>query len=346
MLRWIDGFDHYMAIGQTGATVQKYLEAAGYVVRNASATTFAIAEGRQAGQGALQFSVAANASVVPSISYGYSPATATKVVFGFALKATGARMRVCRVESVIDLNWNATSGKLEATYSGQTYTGASVLILNAWYFIEVVVDVANDTVTVYANNELQLTQPFAEAMPSPVTITWGQTATQSAAGVQLIDDFYILDNNGGVRVDRVGPAAVATRRPSADVTTQWAIVPNGTTPAPTTHFSVAGQLGALETNKPYLQSNINGDKDEFKSNDLLPNNNQIYGVGVVALARKGDLDQRSLGLYMKVSGTESEVQVALTESNKYLQATLETPPGGGDWSQNIVEASSFGIITR
>lgn len=346
MLRWIDGFDHYMAIGSTGPSVQKYLEAAGYTVRNATATTFAIAEGRTTGQGAMQFSIAANASVVPSISYGYTPGAATKVVFGFAIKATGSRTRVCRIENVIDLNWNVTSGKLETTVGGQTYTGASVLIMNAWYFIEIVVDTVADTVTVYANNELQLTQPFTDAMPTPATITWGQTSTQTTASVQLIDDFYVLDNNGGTRVDRVGPAAVATRLPTADVTTQWSIVANGASPAPTTHFAVAAQLGALETNKPYLQSNVNGNKDEFRSNAVLPNNNEIYGVGVVALARKGDLDVRNLGLYMNVSGTESETQVALTEANKYLQVTLETPPGGGSWTQNAVESSSFGIITR
>lgn len=346
MLRWIDGFDHYTPLGTTGPTVQKYLEAAGYVVRNAAATTFSIVEGRTAGQGAMQFSVAANAAVVPSISYGYTPATATKVVFGFAIKATGSRMRVCRVENVIDLNWNPTTGKLETTYAGQTVVGASVLILNAWYFIELVIDTTADTVMVYANDELQLTQAFTDAMPSPINITWGQTSTQTVAGVQLIDDFYILDNNGGTRIDRVGPSAVATRMPTADVTTQWDIVANGATPPPTTHFAVAGQLAALETNKPYLQSNINGNKDEFRSNAVLPNNNEIYGVGIVALARKGDLDVRNLGMYMKVNSAESETQVALTESNKYLQVTLETPPGGGAWSQNAVESSTFGIITR
>lgn len=345
MLKFIDGFDHYTATGVSGATVQPYLEAAGYTVRNATATTFQVVDGRQAGQKALQFTVAANASVVPSVSWGFTSPTATKVVFGFAIKASGTRMRVARIENIVDLNWNATTGKLEAqaTSGGTPVVGTAVLILNAWYFIEIVTDSVAKTVTVYANDELQLTLPYTDAMPAAFTITWGQTATQTVAGVQVIDDLYALDNVGGARTDRLGPSAVATRLPTADVTTEWTPVGQGSV---ATHFTIAGQLSALDTGKPYLQSNVNGATDEFRSNNVLPNNNQVWGVGIVALARKGDLDARSLGLKMTVSGTASETQVVLTESYKYLQATLENPPGGGSWTQNAIESSTFGIVTR
>ena len=344
MLMWIDGFDHYTAVGQSGATVQKYLEAANYTVRNPTSTTLAIVDGRITGQRALQFSVPASTTTVPSLSWGYTPAVgATKIVFGFAIKATGARMRVCRIEGgVLDLDWDATTGKLKV---GSTL-GAAVLILNAWYFIEVVLDTQANTIAVYANDELQLTVPMATAPSNPVTITWGQTATQTAAGVQVIDDLYVLDNASGTRIDRLGPCSVNTRFPTADITTQWTIVPNGASPAPTNHYDVAAQLAPLETNKPYLQSNVNGNTDEFRSNAVLPNSNTIYGVGLVALARKGDLDERKLGLKLTVSGTSDETQLALIESNKYLQTTYETPPGGGTWSQNSVETATFGIVTR
>lgn len=344
MLMWIDGFDHYTDIGQTGATVEKYLQAANYTVRNATSTTFAVVEGRITGQRALQFSVPASTSTVPSLSWGYNADVgATKIVFGFAIKATGARMRVCRIEGgVLDLDWDATTGKLKI---GSTL-GAAVLILNAWYFIEVVMDTTADTISIYANDELQMTVPMETAPANPVTITWGQTATQTAAGVQVIDDLYVLDNATGIRIDRLGPCSVNTRFPTYDVTAQWTIVPNGASPAPTDHFAVAGQLAPLEANKPYLQSNVNGNTDQFRSNAVLPNSNEIYGVGLVALARKGDLDERSLGLKLVVSSVSDEKQLPLIEANKYLQTTYEAPPGGGNWSQNAVESAEFGIVTR
>lgn len=339
-LKWVDGFDHYTEVGVTGPTVQKYLEAAGYTVRNATSSTFAVVDGRQDGQRALQFTVAANASVIPSISWGFT-SSASLVVFAFALKASGTRMRICRIENVVDVEWDATTGRVKI---GSTL-GASVLILNAWYLFEVEMDVTNQEVRVWANNELQLTYAWTEAAPATYTITWGQTATQTVSGVQEIDDFYVLDNASGTRIARLGPCAVISRLPTADVEVAWDIVnPGGATI--NAHYEVAGQLSALETNKPYLQSNVNGAQDIFRSNAVLPNNNAIYGVGVVALARKGDLDERSLGLKMNISGTDSETQIALTESYKYLQATIETPPGGGEWSQNAVESATFGIVAR
>lgn len=340
-LKYTDGFDHYMDTGATGSAIEKYLTAAGYVVRNATSTTFSVVEGRNAGGRALQFTVAANAGVVPSLSWGFTSA-ANLVVFAFAIKASGTRMRVCRIENVVDLEWDTTTGRLKV---GSTQ-GASILILNAWYLMEVEVDRTAQEVRVWANNELQLTVPWTDPAPATYTITWGQTATQTVSGVQILDDFYVLDNSGGTRVARLGPCGVITRLPTADAgPNQWSIVNPGTTTI-NAHFEVAGQLGALETNAPHLQSNINGDQDIYRSNAVLPNANEIYGMSLVALARKGDLDQRNLGLKMTVSGVDAETQVPLTESYKYLQVTVEVPPGGGEWSKNAVESASFGIVTR
>ncbi|EBI5392123.1 hypothetical protein DRC10_23800, partial [Salmonella enterica] len=64
-------------------------------------------------------------------------------------------------------------------------------------------------------------------------------------------------------------------------------------------------------------------------------------------ARKGDLDDRKLGLVVNTEGgTPTEIQVPLTESYKYYQASFEQAPGGSDWNQNNVESLQFGIITR
>lgn len=348
MLLFVDGFDHYLDVGQNGTVIQKYLEAANYIIRNPTSSTFAIVDGRITGSKAMKFSVPASTNVVPSLSWQYAPtSSATKVVFGFAIKATGARMRIFRVEGgVLDLDWDASSGKLKVG----NIQGAAVIILNAWYYIEVVLDITAQQIKVFANDELQLTAPMSTVPTfngaTNLQVTWGQTATQTTAGEQIIDDFYVLDNATGTRIDRLGPCSVNTRFPTFDVTKQWDIVANGASPVPTDHFAVAAQLGPLEANKPYLQSNVNGNTDEFRTNGALPNQNQIYGVGLVALARKGDLDDRKLGLKLTVSGTSDEKQIALVEANKYIQTTYEVPPGGGDWSPNAVETATFGIVTR
>jgi len=338
MLKFMDGFDHYAPAGTKGSVITKYLTAAGYDIRNASDTTFSVVDGRRTGATALRFSTVAQAVVNASLSWGFTSA-ASLVVFGFAFQAGGTRQRICRIENVVDIDWDTSTGKLKVGSD----LGASPLIMNAWYYIEIECDVTNQTVKIYANDELQLTVPWTSGVPTKYTLTWGQTGTATATGTIDIDDFYALDSSAGQRVARLHPVEVATRMPTADIKAEWTVV--GATGSPA-HYTIAGQTLALETGKPYLQSNVSGQEDRYRSNAVLPSSNEIYGVGVVALARKGDVDNRSIGLVLSTGGNEVERQLALTETYKYYQSTEEQKPGGGNWTQNDVESSEFGIRTR
>lgn len=341
--KFCDGFDHYANDGVKGTVIEPYLTANGYTVRNASDSTFAIAAGRRTGAHALQFTVARNSSVNASLSWGFTYAN-NYACFGFAMNASGSRMRICRIENVVDVDWDTATGKISV--NGQL--GLNPLILNAWYYFEVECDFTAKTVKIWANNELQLTVDISSvSVPTIATIVWGQVGTAPEAGVQLLDDFYVIDASGTRNTARLNPIEVTTRAPTADITAEWTIVANGTTPVPTTHYSVAAQLEPGKANAPYLQSNIAGATDLFRSNASLPTANQIFAVSVIAYARKGDVDDRKIGLLVQPDGgTENEIQLSLTESYKYYQATYEQVPGGGDWNQNNVESLQFGIRTR
>lgn len=340
MFKFCDGFDQYAADGVTGATLQPYLEANGYIVTNATATTFQVVPGRRTGAHALQFSVARNSTTNASLQWGFTP-SGNLAVFGFALYATGSRMRIARIANVIDLDWDTTTGKMKVG----TQLGVNPLILSAWYYIEIRIDIAAKSVQVFANNELQLTVDVSSTtLPSLYSIVWGQVGTAPDAGVQWLDDFYVLDGSGSRNLDRLGPIEITTRAPTADITTQWTAV-NAAVGA--THASIAAQLEPNKTNAPYLQSNTAGATDLFRSNTVLPTSNQIFAVSVLAYARKGDLDDRKIGLLVQPDGGSSnEIQLSLMETFKYYQATYEQVPGGGDWSQNSVESLQFGIVTR
>lgn len=338
MLKFIDGFDHYAPVGTKGTVVTKYLTAAGYDIRNATDTTFSVVDGRRAGACALRFSTVSGATTNASLSWGFTSA-ASLVVFGFAFQGGGARQRICRIENVVDVDWDTSTGKLKVG----TTLGASPLIMNAWYYMELRCDLTNQQVEIWANDELQLTVPWTTGAPAKYTLTWGQTATATATATMDIDDFYGLDSSAGQRVDRLHPVEVATRMPSADITSEWTVV--GATGSPA-HYTIASQTLALETGKPYLQSNISGQQDTYRSNAVLPSSNQIYGVGIVALARKGDVDNRSIGLKITAGSQTVERQIALTEDFKYYQTTEERAPGNLEWDKNNVESTEFGIVTR
>lgn len=341
MLRFNDGFDHYAPDGIKGAALQTYLEGAGYVVRNSTDATFAVAPGRRTGAHALQFTVARNSSVNASLSWGFTPpAGNTYVCFGFAMNASGSRMRIARVENVVDIDWDATTGKIMVGSA----LGVNPLILNAWYYFEIEIDKTANTVKIYANDELQLTVAPSGVLPNTYTIVWGQVGTAPDAGVQLIDDFYAMDGQGSNNITRLSPIEITSRAPSADVSVQWDVV---NSPAGTPHYQIVSQLQPALPNAPYLQSNTAGATDMFRSNTVLPTANKVFGVSLLAYAKKGDLDDRKLGMVIQpTGGTSQETQVQLTEQFKYYQVTYEKTPDGTDWNKNNVESLQFGIIAR
>lgn len=337
MLRYSDGFDHYAPIGTQAADITSYLQAAGYVVNNSTNTTFNIVAGTDAGSLGLKLSIVAGSGTPPSLSRTFT-SVGTKVMFGFGFKGTTNRMRLCRIDNAIDVEWDTTTGKLKIG----AVLGIDVIILNAWWYLEIEMDRTAGEIKVYANNVLQLTATLPGGITDTHTITWGLAATSATASVIELDDFYLVDNDGGQNAARLGPVAIVTRAPTADVTTEWTIVNT----ANTNHWFVAGQLEPGKVGAPYLQANVAGKTDRFTSNNVLPNANQIFGVSLVSYARKGDLDDRKLGMTIDVNATEVETQVSLTEAFKYHQAIYEQAPGGVPWTQARVEGSKFGIVAR
>lgn len=331
-----DGFDHYAAKTATAAEITAYLQAAGYVVNNATGTTFTIGDGQDAGSLGLKMSIAAGAATPPSFSRTVNSASPL-VVFGFSFRGNTSRLRIARIAGVIDLDWDATTGKMK---SGSTL-GQDVIILNAFWFIEIEIDKTANEVRVWANDTLQMTIPLPGGVGTAYTITWGMSTTSATAGTIEIDDLYVLDSSGGQNNSRLGPVQIVTRPPTADVTTQW--TPVGSTAA---HYAILAQLDPGKSGAPYLQANVDGKIDKFTSNVVLPNQNKIFGVALVSYARKGDLDNRNLGMTLGTAGGDVEVQVPLETAFGFKQAIFEQAPGGVAWTQNIVESSNFGIIAR
>lgn len=336
MLLLTDGFDHYADKTETAANITSYLQAAGYTVNQATNQTFQIADGQDTTSLGLKMSIAASSATPPSMSRAVTSA-ATLVVFGFSFRGAQSRLRFARIAGVIDLDWDVATGKMKVG----NLLGVDVIILNAFWFIEIEIDKTANEVRVWANDTLQLTVPLPGGVGTLYTITWGMTTTSAVAGTIEIDDFYVADNSGGVNNERLGPVQIITRAPTADVLTEW--TPVGSTGS---HFSILAQLSPGAVNKPYLQANVEGKRDRFTSNVVLPNANRIFGVALTSYAKKGDLDDRKLGMTIGTAGGDTEVQVPLQTNYAFQQTVFEQAPGGQTWNQNLVESSNFGIVAR
>lgn len=332
-----DGFDHYAAKTAQATAITNYLTLADYTVRNATNNTFNIVDGMDVGSLGLKMTINQGSATPPSLSRTIR-SDADLVVFGFAFRGSGSRMRIARIDNVVDIDWDPVTGKLKIGSD----LGANVIIMNAWWYFEIELDKTNEEIRVWANDTLQLTVALPLGVTDEITITWGMTSTSSSTGTIELDDFYVVDSSPGVNTERLGPVAITTRMPTADVLTEWSLV--GTSdPA---HYKVAAQLDPAAPNAPYLQANVEGKKDLFTSNVVLPNANEVYAVSVVTFARKGDLDDRSVGLIVKNAGGEVELPQELSETNRFYQAVFEEAPGGAAWTQNTVESVQFGIAAR
>lgn len=337
MLITMDGFDHYTTTTESASAIAGYLTAAGYTVANAANGALNIAAGQDANSVGVKLTITAGGANPPAFSRSFT-STADKVVFGFSFRGTGSRQRVARVNGAVDLLWDVDTGKLKIG----TTQGADVIILNAFWFIEIEIDKAANKVRVYANDTEQLVVDLpAGAVTTTHTIQWGITGASASGATIEIDDFYFVDSSGGVNNARLGPIQVVTRAPTTDVVTEW--TPVGATG---THAAIAAQLSPNAANAPYLQANVEGREDQFSSTTVLPNDNKIYGVQLVSYARKGDLDDRSLGMKIETAGGELETPVPLTTGFAYRTAMFEQAPGAVDWNQNRVESSMFGVVAR
>lgn len=336
MLLFTDAFDHYTQKTASAVDITALLTAAGYTINNATNATFNIADGQDSGSLDLKMTVPAGSATPPSLSRSVTSA-ATLIVFGFSFRGTGSRLRFGRIAGVVDLDWDVTTGKMKVG----TSLGVDTIILNAFWYIEIEVDKTANEVRIWANDTLQLTVPLPGGVGTVYTITWGITTTSATAGTIEVDDLYVTDNSGGVNNGRLGPVQIITRAPTADVVTQW--TPVGSTG---THSSILAQLSPGAVGAPYLQANVDGKTDKFTSNVVLPNSNEIYAVALVSYARKGDLDDRKLGMTLGTAGGDVEVQVPLDTAFGFKQVIFEQAPGGVTWTQNLVESSNFGIIAR
>lgn len=331
-----DGFDHYIGTEGKSASIKRYLEDAGYAVANETDTSLEVVNGTDEGSLAIKLSMSSGqpnpVSVVREIE-----SEADLCVFGFGFRGTGQRLRMARICGTVDVDWDATTGKIRV---GDVF-GENVIILNAWWYIEVEVDRGNDEIRVWANDTLQLTAPLPSIPEGSYSIEWG--GTNQGTGSVEIDDFAVVDSSPGQNTSRIGPVSIITRAPTADAgPNEWTLVGS----ASAFHYHIAAQLDPGRANAPYLQANVEGRTEMFSSNTVLPNNNEVFAVSLVSYARKGDLDDRAIGMKIEADGQSEEVEATLTEAYKYHSVVFEQAPGSVPWTQERVENSKFGIVAR
>lgn len=264
--------------------------------------------------------------------------TENKFTIGFAHQST-ARGRILSITDVLDMDW---PGKI--TLLGEE--GEAIPARNVPYYYELSFDKTNLTMTLHINNVLDITAALPESVSEQelFEITW----IAENGAVTRLDDLYFVDSstpNGELLVDRLGPIQVPLRLPDDDELTEWA------SSSPGTHWT---QIGILPpSTESYIRSATSGRQDLFTSSTTLPADAgtataPILAVGVIALAQKGDIDNRQLGLAVGLPGPTQKqvVDTTLSIVPEYSVAIFEKAPGDVAWDVNKVLTTPFGVVVR
>lgn len=256
-----------------------------------------------------------------------------RVVIGFAHRAT-ARGRILSIAGVLDMEWPGAVQIL-----GQLST--AIPIRNAWYYYELVIDKTAGTVQLFVNDTADITVPLPSGA---LAVTDYQLTWQAENGaVARLDDFYFLDGDatgGATLVNRLRPIRIPLRLPDADINVEW----EGSSEVP--HWSLVGVLPPDEVN--YIRSAESGKEDLFSSSTPLPaGSGAVLAVGVIALAKKSDLDNRQLGLVVGDGVNQLEVvDTVLNTTPEYSMGIFEKAPGGAAWNAGNIITTPFGVVVR
>lgn len=259
--------------------------------------------------------------------------SASKVVIGFAHRAT-ARGRIMSIAGVLDMDW---PGPIEILGVQST----AVPIRNAWYYYELVIDKTAKTCSLFINDTADVVVPLPASIST--VVDWAITWQAENGAVARLDDMYFLDaatTGGATLVARLKPIRIPLRLPTADDNVEWqssAAIP---------HWSLIGVLPPNASS--YIFSGEAGAEDLFVSSQALPAGaGAVLAVGLVALAKKSDLDNRQLGLVVGSGANQVEiVDTALSINSEYSFAIFEKAPGNVAWDATNLLATPFGVVVR
>lgn len=320
-LRFMDGFDQFYGETQMIDT----MTAAGYTVGG----YIGVSDGRTPASKAVQIG---NGGTSGSIKRTFA-SDQNITVLGFAYMASEDRDNIVSIASVATLAWSATTGQI----SIGGVPGVASIVRAVWYYFEIVIDKTAGEIRVYINNELDLTValPSGAAFITDFECTWA-----SPGDIKKMDDLTFVDSSAGRYTNRIGPVAITARMPVVDVDEEWSAASG------TDHFAMVNNV-PVDPAK-FIQSNTSGAFDTFLASGPVSDPNNILAVGVVARARKSDVDNRQLGLVVgPKAGTNKEVlQPTLQTTDTYSYAVFEDDPSDVAWSEETISNTPFGVVVR
>ena len=324
METFIDGFEEFYGAGSPGALLTR--------AEYATAGTWSVVAGR---------SSLANSSALAG----------SRANLGRTFDFVGDKFS-CGVAHLFDARGSILflkSGAAEVTLWMHEETGLPMMndnsggalpTKNRWYYYELEIDRAADTVSLFINNRLDSTMAMPAGFDAASEITVGigyrpvgeyrPGASYPDQGNKYIDDFYARS------AERIGPIIVSTRFPSLDVNVEWFKASTTMTHAESLSQHPPDPLDS------YVAADTIGKEDRFASSDLLANANPILATSITVMARKAPTLNAKLGVFMGGNAGADARSANITVATDWVTHYIAFEKDDGDTKAGI-EASQFGI---
>ena len=247
-----------------------------------------------------------------------------------------------------------TAAGLLELYRGATLigTGSTVLAVSTYYHIEMKATI-HDTlgeciVNINGVEEINFTGDTRNGANASVDrIDFGASGV-GASNFQNWDDLYICDDvdqsiaqpGSPPNDDFLGDCRIEALLPNANGTTSNLV---GQDSNSTDNYLNVDEA-APDSDTTYNESSTVSDKDTYNYGALSSTAGTVYGVQVLAYAKKTDAGVRSIATIARSGGTEEDGAThTLTSTYAWARSIRGAKPGAAAWSISDVNAAEFGV---
>lgn len=243
------------------------------------------------------------------------------------------------------VQWN-TDGTLQVTTPGSVvHSGTTVLSTSTWNHIElkVFVDPSAGSFELRVNGNAELSASGIDTQGSggdaPMRLALGSNSSPTNGYINY-DDLYVLDTDGSVNNDFLGPCRVDTLYPDADDTTGW------DTSSGSSHFSLVNEA-TIDDDSSYVQSGVASALDLFHVNNLSVIPQLVHGVVLNSDMCNAGEGMLGFQLVVKSGGTSVEsdaTRIIASEYSRYTTILEAEPSTGLPWERASVEDAYYGFM--
>lgn len=222
-------------------------------------------------------------------------------------------------------------------------SSAGVITAGSYYYIELkaVIHDSTGTYAAHVNGGALLSGSGADTRNGGTGVITIVSINGITAQDTDWDDLYICDLTGGMNDDFLGDVRVDAYLPNGNGNSSQLV---GSDADSTDNYLLVDDA-TPDGDSTYVSSSTSGQKDTYGFANMSHTPASIYGVSVIASAKKDDAGSRSITTVTRSNGadTDGATQALSTSYIMYSDTLDEDPDTSAAWTKTAFNAAEFGV---